>query len=297
MGFLSAVASVASIGASIFGAKKAGDAASQAADIQAGSASEAIRAQREILDVIRGDFETSRVIGEQADFALADMLGVPRPLEPTQIPGTTGTSAALNSSEERELNSLVNFLGTPEAALARITGQIQAGGNQPEDENTLIRQKTLLERFLDGAGLESEIKQQPTSALLTADRAPAFLESPDYQFRLSEGIKATERSAAARGGLLSGRTLKALERFGQGEASQEFDRRFNRLGVLAGRGQAGTQGTSQAAYNTGQGVSNALLDQGAARASGVVGRANATTSGIEGIASVLGNISGGGLFN
>ena len=32
----------------------------------------------------------------------------------------------------------------------------------------------------------------------------AFRASPDYKFRLSEGIKAIERSAAARGGLLGG---------------------------------------------------------------------------------------------
>jgi len=42
-----------------------------------------------------------------------------------------------------------------------------------------------------------------------------FQADPGYAFRLSEGQKALERSAAARGGLLSGGTGKALQRFGQ----------------------------------------------------------------------------------
>lgn len=51
---------------------------------------------------------------------------------------------------------------------------------------------------------------------------------PGYQFRLSEGLKALERSAAARGGLLSGATGKALTRYGQEMGSQEFQNAYGR---------------------------------------------------------------------
>ena len=51
---------------------------------------------------------------------------------------------------------------------------------------------------------------------------------PGYQFRLSEGSKALERAAAARGSLQGGGTLKALTRYSQGEASQEYQNAFNR---------------------------------------------------------------------
>lgn len=51
---------------------------------------------------------------------------------------------------------------------------------------------------------------------------------PGYGFRLKEGLKALESSAAARGGLLSGGTGKALQRYGQDMASQEFGNAFNR---------------------------------------------------------------------
>ena len=55
-----------------------------------------------------------------------------------------------------------------------------------------------------------------------------FQADPGYGFRMSEGMKALERSAAARGGLLSGATLKGIQRFGQDLASQEYTNAFNR---------------------------------------------------------------------
>lgn len=70
-----------------------------------------------------------------------------------------------------------------------------------------------------------------------------FQQDPGYQFRLTEGLKALDRQAAARGGLISGGALKAAQRFGQQEASQEYANAFNRylnpLQSLAGVGQTG----------------------------------------------------------
>jgi hypothetical protein len=50
-----------------------------------------------------------------------------------------------------------------------------------------------------------------------------FTESPGYQFRLSQGVQALERGAVARGRQLSGAQGKALTRFGQDYASNEYD--------------------------------------------------------------------------
>jgi hypothetical protein len=55
-----------------------------------------------------------------------------------------------------------------------------------------------------------------------------FQADPGYGFRMSEGMKALENSAAARGGLLSGATLKGVSRFGQDLASNEYQNAFNR---------------------------------------------------------------------
>ena len=45
---------------------------------------------------------------------------------------------------------------------------------------------------------------------------------------MCEGLKALDRTAAARGGLISGGALKAASRYGQDMASQEYQNAFNR---------------------------------------------------------------------
>jgi len=59
-------------------------------------------------------------------------------------------------------------------------------------------------------------------------RPEQLTTDPGYGFRLQEGLKALERSAAARGGLLGGGTGRALTRYGQEMASQEFGNAYNR---------------------------------------------------------------------
>lgn len=55
-----------------------------------------------------------------------------------------------------------------------------------------------------------------------------FEADPGYQFRLDEGQKALERSASARGGVLNGGVLKAISRYGQDFASNEYDKAYGR---------------------------------------------------------------------
>ncbi len=126
---------------------------------------------------------------------------------------------------------------------------------------------------------------------------------PGYGFRMSEGMKALERSAAARGGLLSGTTLKGVQRFGQDLASQEYQNAFNRYQVnranqlnplqsLMGAGQTGTNVLTGAAGDVGRGLAGSymgagaaqaagLANAGAARASGYVGGVNALTGALQ----------------
>lgn len=54
-------------------------------------------------------------------------------------------------------------------------------------------------------------------------------DDPSYKWRLQQGQQALERSAAARGQLTGGGTMKALARYGQGAASQEYQAAFNRF--------------------------------------------------------------------
>jgi len=123
-----------------------------------------------------------------------------------------------------------------------------------------------------------------------------FQADPGYGFRMSEGMKALERSAAARGGLLSGATLKGIQRYGQDLGSQEYMNAFNRyqteraarlqpLQSLAGVGQTTAQQLGQAGMQTAQNIGETLTSGAAARASGYVGQANALTGALGGAAN------------
>jgi hypothetical protein len=115
-----------------------------------------------------------------------------------------------------------------------------------------------------------------------------FRADPGYSFRMSEGMKGLERSAAARGGLLSGATLKGIQRFGQDLGSQEYMNAFNRyqteraarlqpLQSLAGVGQTTAHQIGQAGMYAAQNIGETQMSGAAARASGYVGSANALT--------------------
>jgi len=68
----------------------------------------------------------------------------------------------------------------------------------------------------------------PASAMRNFSAAD-FQTDPGYAFRLSEGMKALDRTAASRGGLLSGATLKGAQRYGSDLASQEYGNAYNRF--------------------------------------------------------------------
>jgi hypothetical protein len=126
-----------------------------------------------------------------------------------------------------------------------------------------------------------------------------FQQDPGYAFRLSEGQKSLDRSAAARGGLISGGALKAASRYGQEMGSQEYQNAFNRyqtnrtnqlqpLGNLQAVGQsaASNQGSAAGAYGTAGG--NAITQGGQAIAAGQMGSANSLANAITGGVSAYG---------
>jgi hypothetical protein len=125
-----------------------------------------------------------------------------------------------------------------------------------------------------------------------------FQQDPGYAFRQSEGMKALERSAAARGNLLSGSTLKGVQRFGQDLASQEYQNAFNRYQVersaklnplqsLMGSGQSAANVMTGAAGQMGQNEASNIYNAGQARASGYIGQANALNQALGGITNYM----------
>lgn len=69
---------------------------------------------------------------------------------------------------------------------------------------------------------------QPWTGSFTAPTYDEALNTPGFQFRLGEGMKALQRSAAAKGTLLTGGTLKGMNDYAQSSASQEYGNTYNR---------------------------------------------------------------------
>lgn len=138
---------------------------------------------------------------------------------------------------------------------------VQAGPAQPQDQQASI------------------------DAMVKAD--------PSYQFRMNEGQRALERSAAARGGALSGGALRRQTRYAQDYASTEYTNIYNRIANIAGMGQVYNSNVTQAGLNTAYGMSRNYMDLAASRMSGYAAQGNAWGTALEGVAGAFGDWWGG----
>jgi len=119
-----------------------------------------------------------------------------------------------------------------------------------------------------------------------------YQQDPGYQFRLSEGLKAVNNTAAARGGLLSGAALRGAARYSQDLASQEYgaaynryntdqnnslarsDMGYNRNAALAGVGQTTANNMANQGANAANAMGNNINAAGQATAAGQMGVGN-----------------------
>lgn len=189
--------------------------------------------------------------------------------------GLTAVAAATVYSASKSSNAATQAADTQAAAAEQGTAA---------QERMFERQVQLQEPWRQ-AGIGALNKLIPLTDYKKFDMSQ-FQADPGYAFRLSEGQKALERSATARGGLLSGATGKALTRYGQEMGSQEFQNAFNRyqteraaqlqpLQSLAGVGQSSANTLTSAAGTMGSNIAEGLASAANARASGYVGGANA----------------------
>jgi len=193
-------------------------------------------------------------------FPLTGGAGLPVGAEATglmsYLPSGISPSTALLAG-----SSLVGALGSAGAARAMSNANQGIG-----DVNYRIfqEQKALQEPWRQ-VGVEALNKLRSPEMQFTPFSADKFQADLGYAFLLSEGMKGLDRTAAARGGLLSGATLKGAQRFGQDLASQEYQNAYNRyntdynmrlgpLQTLAGYGQGATNNLAGAtnAYGTNQ---------------------------------------------
>ena len=129
----------------------------------------------------------------------------------------------------------------------------------------------------DTSGLER-------GGLLANFSADKFEKEPGYEFRREEGQRGLERQASSKGGVLSGQTLKALNRFNQDYASNEYGAAYDRYNkdrtfqteALSGVAQMGQNAANKRgdwAQNYGLNRTNMVLDRGDKLAGLQLGRA------------------------
>lgn len=181
-------------------------------------------------------------------------------------------------------------------AAERSGARLEAANRRQEELQEPFRQAglTAQQEIMKLLGVGGDATAPGYGSMARAFGEQDFRADPGYAFRQSESLKALERSAAARGNLLSGSTMKGIQRFGQDLASQEYQNAFNRFQIeraarlnplqsLMGSGQSAANVMTSAAGNLGQGLANAELAAGQARASGYVGQANALAGALQGV--------------
>lgn len=177
---------------------------------------------------------------------------------PAPQPTSPGADGALYDAVAGMYQSLLGRAGTPDEINQWITGQngdvnkIQFGiFNSPEAQAFLSRNAGThnddpIDTGGDGGGYVPPPPAPTTPAPGYIDPGtytppPAFkyadfqdptpddmLADPGYKFRLEQGTKALEHSAAARGVLNTGGTLRDVAQFGQDLGNQEYGDVYNR---------------------------------------------------------------------
>jgi hypothetical protein len=109
-------------------------------------------------------------------------------------------------------------------------------------------------------------------------------DTPGYQFRLDESMRALEAGAFARGGGMSGGFARSALRYAQDYASSEYDKIYQQLGTLAGRSTS--SGAATVALNYGGNAARISQDTGEARASGYVAQGNAWQNALDQVAQL-----------
>lgn len=127
-----------------------------------------------------------------------------------------------------------------------------------------------------------------------------FEKSPWQNYLLEQSQRATEGSAAARGTLHSGATLKAIQDRATDLTGSFYDNYLNRLAQGAASGQAAAGNQANAGANFLQTGTNALANLGNAQAAGAIGSGNAIMGGINNALGLWNyqnqQSGGGGLF-
>lgn len=196
---------------------------------------------------------------------------------------------------------------------AKQTGAIDtavAKDIQNTSEANFGQTQNLLGPYLNAgqAGIESLLKQFGPGGYLSQEFSfdPSKIkDNPNYQFVLQQGTDAVQKSAAAQGGLFSGGTMKALDQYSQGLATNTINDAYNQalstfqtnhnnmfqgLTTLTQVGENSVNQLQAAQNSRLQGrefAGQAWMGAGQAQAAGTAGAGNAWTNALNGVTGNL----------
>lgn len=222
-----------------------------------------------------------------------------------------GNNALAAYMYEMGLGAAPTVGGTP-LTITRVT---QGGGGPGRGNDSILspRQQSMLQGYwaqnggFGGAGPNggdtfrvggktfstmAEAQKFANQNARGASEYQGFTATPGYQFRVDEGNNAINAMAGARGGLVSGATMQALQERGQNLATEEYGNYMNRLSGLTGMGMSAAGNQASAGANYASGASNALANQGNAQAAGAIGQGNALMGGINTGLNIYGYMQG-----
>jgi len=233
-----------------------------------------------------------------------------------------GWGAAANAQNQAtQMAMMAQAQQAAQAQNALQQGQTQAAGAINRGMEAYTPYQTVgvnaINQLAKLYGPTGEYTQMPTMAQLQMD--------PSYAFREQQGMKALQQSAAARGGLLSGSTLKGIQQYGQGLASEEYGNAYNRFmanrlaatQALQGLGSSGltaaggmgnlagglanvytgtAQNLAQNYQNLGQGIGQGYANIGAANASSYMAPTNLLAQALNQGLQVGGYLTGRKMF-
>lgn len=302
----------------IVGGIAGGNAAEDAANAQVQAANAAAQVQRDMYNQNRQDQMPWLNMGTGALAQLGYLMGI----NPVDV---QMQQAMQNQQSGTNTNTSTNTSNTPRYFGGDLSPMYGYGSYNPAWANTDIARENLLNMYGQGGnqagagGAANSNMPNPMAnpyaginqgmggfgSLSRSFGMSDFQADPGYAFRMAEGQKALQRSAAAKGGLMSGAALKAINQYGQDLASQEYQNAynrynsnqtnlFNRLGSLAGVGQTSANTLGSLGQNSASNIANTMMDAGNARAGGIAGRANQWQSGLASLGSGLSSLFNGG---
>lgn len=277
-------AAVGGIASGLMGARSA----SKAADAQTAAAQAQIDLQREIYQKTSRKFQPYYQAGNNALAAYMYEMGLGpaptvggTPLTITRV--TQGGYRAPSSSQNR---SGVQLSDRQKSMIQGYWAQngfdLNAGPNG--GDTFRVGGKTF--------STMAEAQKYANQNARGASEYQGFTATPGYQFRVDEGNNAINAMAGARGGLVSGATMQALQERGQNLATEEYGNYMNRLSGLTGMGMSAAGNQASAGANYASGASNALANQGNAQAAGYIGQSNALMGGINTGLNIYGYMQG-----